>query len=478
MTEHPSPEYRLTRWLIQRSLAFVYLIAFLIAARQFVPLLGNNGIAPIGPFLAEVPFRFSPSLFYWHSSDAFIQGCAFAGVALSVFAFTGLSEKKMALSVLTWVSLWALYLSFVNVGQVFYGFGWETLLLETGFLAIFLGSEKSRVPVLVIWLYRWLIFRIMLGAGLIKLRGDECWRNLTCLDYHYQTQPLPNPLSWHFHKLPELWHKGEVLSTHFIELILPFAYFIPGAVCAAAGILTIGFHGMLILSGNLSWLNYITIVSALACFEDRFLARVIRVPLPELKSMGLARKAVLTLLGGLIGFLSLSPALNLLSPSQAMNASFEPLHLVNTYGAFGSVTRQRDEVILEGTDDPAPGPHTVWKEYEFKCKPGDVNRAPCVVSPYHYKIDWQMWFAAMSGYRYHPWILNFIAKLLHNDPATLSLIGKNPFPGMPPKWIRGRLFRYRFSTAEEKNKTGAWWVRDFIQDYLPPLSSGMLESPP
>ena len=186
--------------------------------------------------------------------------------------------------------------------------------------------------------------------------------------------------------------------------------------------------------------------------------------------MGIARKAVLTALGGLIGFLSIAPAMNLLSPAQAMNASFEPLHLVNTYGAFGSVTRERDEIILEGTADSDPGPNSVWLEYEFKCKPGSVKRMPCAVSPYHYKIDWQMWFAAMSSWRYNPWLLNFVAKLLQNDPAALSLIDPTPFPGKPPVFIRARLYRYRFTTAEEKKQTGAWWARTFLREYLPPLS--------
>lgn len=459
----------MTRWMIQRALAFVYLIAFLIASRQFLPLLGSHGIVPLGPFLQQIPFRDSPSLFYFFSSDPFILASAWTGLALAVFALTGFSECCMAVSTAVWSALWVLYLSFVNAGQVFYGFGWETLLLETGFLAIFLGSQNSRTPALVIGLFRWLLFRVMFGAGLIKIRGDECWRNLTCMEYHYQTQPLPNPVSWYLHKVPGAWHQWEVFFTHFIELVLPFAYFVPGTLCAAAGAVTVFFHLMLILSGNLSWLNYITIVIALACFEFRFFPVRQGNPLGGL-TMTWGRKIVLTLLAGLIGFLSIGPAMNLLSSSQKMNASFEPLHLVNTYGAFGSVTRQRDEVILEGTDDPAAGPNAVWREYEFKCKPGDVNRRPCVVSPYHYKIDWQMWFAAMSSWRYHPWILNLIAKLLQNDPAVLSLIGKNPFPDRPPKFIRARLYRYRFTSAEERRQTGAWWARTYLQDYLPPIS--------
>lgn len=362
-----------------------------------------------------------------------------------------------------------LYLSFVNTGQIFYGFGWEMLLLECGFLAIFLGDSKTEAPAIVIWLYRWVLFRVMFGAGLIKIRGDACWRDLTCMNYHYETQPLPNALSPIFHHLPHIWHKIEVAYTHFLELVLPFFYFVPGILAAFAGAATVFFHIVLIFSGNLSWLNYVTIASAFSCFEDRHL-KFLRIKIPETRPVSVARRIVLFLLLGIVVLLSIPPVLNLFSPRQIMNTSFEPLHLVNTYGAFGSITRQRTEVILEGTSEEFPGPGTQWKEYEFKCKPGNVMRRPCVVSPYHYKIDWQMWFAAMSDFRYHPWILSLIGHLLENDPETLSLIAENPFPKEPPRWIRAELYEYRFTTAEEKKHTGAWWVRTPRGIYLPPLS--------
>jgi len=459
--KEPDPPFTLTRILIQRGLAFIYLIGFLIAVNQFVPLAGENGILPISLFLNTAKFWQAPSLFFVCSSDAFLQGTAWFGVILSLAALTGATERfGMAVSVAAWSLLWFLYMSFVNAGQTFYGFGWEMLLLESGFLAIFLGDRKSAPPGIVIWLYRWLLFRLMFGAGLIKIRGDECWRNLTCMDYHYETQPLPNPLSWNLHHFSPLWHKIEVGATHFIELILPFAYFIPPAA-AWAGAVTIFFHLMLIFSGNLSWLNYITIVIAFACF-----GKSSGVPAP----MGWIRQGVLVLLTVLVGVLSITPTMNLLSPAQKMNASFDPLHLVNTYGAFGSITRVRREVVLEGTNEAVPGPQTVWQEYEFKCKPGDVRRAPCVVSPYHYKLDWQMWFAAMNTYHYHPWVLNLVGQLLENSSGVQRLIQNNPFPDQPPKFIRAVWYQYRFTTAAERKVTKAWWVRVSLGEYLPPLS--------
>jgi hypothetical protein len=346
-------------------------------------------------------------------------------------------------------------------------------LLETGFLAIFFGPAKSEVPKIIILFLRWVLFRIMFGAGLIKLRGDPCWLKLTCMDYHYETQPIPHPLSWYWHWMPAWYHKLEVLITHFIELPVPWGYFAFGAlspVAYVAGGLTILFQGFLILSGNLSWLNYMTIVIALACFDDRFLSRFIRLPVPSVQPFSKVRKGVLTALTVLIGLLSIPPALNLFSTRQLMNASFDPFHLVNTYGAFGSITKIRKEVILEGTADANIAAATSWKEYEFKCKPGDVLRRPCVVSPYHLRLDWQMWFAAMNDFRYHPWILNLAAKLLENDPKVLSLLKGNPFPGEPPAHLRALLYEYHFTTPEERRQTGAWWKRRQIGTYLPPLS--------
>jgi hypothetical protein len=377
----------------------------------------------------------------------------------------------MFVSITVWSLLWVFYLSFMNVGQTFYSFGWESLLLEVGFLAIFLGSSDTSPPTVIIWLLRWVLFRLMFGAGLIKLRADPCWKDLTCMFYHYETQPLPNPLSWFFHRLPPLVHKGAVLFNHFVEVIVPFGFFSPlRIICYIAGGFTILFQTLLILSGNLSWLNYITLLLCVPCFDDAFLSKFIPIKIPEIEPMSGIREGILIAFTAGILLLSIKPTMNLFSRRQLMNSSFEPFHLVNTYGAFGSVTRERMEIIFEGTEDLYPSISTKWKEYEFKAKPGDVKKMPRIVAPYHYRLDWLMWFAAMSDYRHYPWLLNFSAKLLKNDPQTLSLIGKNPFPNVPPKYVRAELYLYRFTTPEEKKKTGQWWNRTRVAGYLPPLS--------
>jgi hypothetical protein len=308
----------------------------------------------------------------------------------------------------------------------------------------------------------------MFGAGMIKLRGDPCWRDLTCLYYHYETQPLPNPLSWHCHHLPHWWHKTCVFFTHFAELIVPWFLFAPWRrVRALAGLLTIYFQFTLIISGNLSWLNYITIVLCIPCFDDKMFTHVFRVRHEEPTHSPLAHRATVWLLLLLVLVLSIQPAINLFSREQVMNASFEPLHLVNTYGAFGSITRDRYEIIIEGTDAEVPTDAVPWREYEFKGKPGNPRRCPPLVSPYHWKLDWQMWFAAMSDYRYHPWIVNLVAKLLQNDKPVLGLLDNNPFPDAPPRFVRAELYLYHFT---ESHADGAWWKREHVGHYLPPLS--------
>lgn len=477
----------MTRTFLQRGLALTYLIAFLTVVHQFVPLLGEKGLLPVSNFIKQVRFIDSPSVFFWLAKDWAFLLFGWLGVMLSLAALFGLSERFGTItSAAIWFTLWLIYLSFVNVGQTFYSFGWESLLLEAGFYAIFLGAAGTKPSFLVILLFLWLLFRIMFGAGLIKLRGDECWRDLTCMFYHYETQPMPNPLSWFFHWLPQWFHKLSVFWNHIIELVIPFMFFLPGKPRMIAGVLTIGFHLWLMMSGNFSFLGFITIVIAFATISDVYLKFIPSIlssipglsslipassyAIPSLSAMTQPHTIVIYVLVGLIALLSIAPVRNLFSPRQAMNTSYNPLHLVGSYGAFGSITRPRYEVIVEGTDEKEVNESTQWKEYEFIGKPGDVKRTPIQVAPYHLRLDWLMWFAAFGRPEGHPWFYNMLAKFLANDRAVLSLIAHNPFPDTPPTFVRARLFLYRFTTPEEKKKTGALWHREFVRDYFPPVS--------
>ena len=479
--------YWLTRFVILRLVGLVYLAAFVSLARQVLPLLGSRGLLPAQDFLTLVRGRFGsatggflvlPSIFWMGISDHALIVLAWAGAALSLVVMLGYANAVMM------AVLWMLYTSFVNIGQDWYSYGWEIQLLETGFIAMFLCPlldarpfPKQPAPVLIIWLFRWLIFRIMVGAGLIKLRGDACWRDLTCLYTYYETQPIPNSLSRFFHFQPHWLLKLEVLWNHCIELVVPWFAFGPRRARHVAGVLLGSFQIILILSGNLSFLNYLTIVPILACFDDSLLAKVLPRFLvdralraaAENKPLDRAPEILSVAFAGVVLFLSIAPVLNLFSGRQVMNGSFDTLHLVNTYGAFGSVGRERDEIIFEGTSDATIGPGTVWKAYEFPFKPGDPMRRPGVVAPYQPRLDWAIWFAAMSTPGEYPWTLHFVWKLLHNDAGTLGLLANNPFPGEPPRMIRAQLYRYRF--AQPDNPAGAWWERELIGTWLPPLST-------
>ncbi|GAA1368690.1 lipase maturation factor family protein [Catellatospora chokoriensis] len=461
-----APEYWWSRLLFQRGLAAVYLLAFLVAANQFRVLLGEHGLTPVPRFLARTPWRRAPSIFHLRYSDGLLTTVAWTGVAVSAALVVGVGDAvPLWAAMAMWSLLWLLYLSIVNVGQLWYGFGWESLLLEAGFLAIFLGNARAGPPVVMLWLLRWLLFRLEFGAGLIKLRGDRCWRDLTCLYYHHETQPMPGPLSWWFHHLPRPLHRAEVAANHVTQLVVPFGLFLPQPVASAAAAVIIVTQLWLVASGNFSWLNWIAIILAASALD-----------LSPLLGTGVAAtgppwyQALVLAAAALVIVLSYRPARNLVSRHQLMNFSFEPLHLVNTYGAFGSVTKVRHEIVIEGTDESALGPHTVWREYGFKGKPGDPRRLPGQFAPYHLRLDWLMWFAAMSPLYAHPWLLDVVGRLLAGDRALLRLLRGNPFPAQPPTYVRALLYRYRFTTRAERRATGAWWHRTLVDEYVPPMA--------
>ncbi|MEU9664553.1 lipase maturation factor family protein [Streptomyces bobili] len=458
-----APEYWLSRTVFQRALACVYLVAFVTAALQFRALLGERGMLPVARFVERVPFRRAPSVFHWRCSDRFFAGCAWAGCAVSAALVAGLDSLLPLWAAMTaWLVPWVLYVSIVNVGQTWYGFGWESLLLETGFLAVFLGNDEVAPPIVVLFLLRWLLFRVEFGAGLIKMRGDPCWRKLTCLDHHHETQPMPGPLSWFFHHLPKPLHRVEVAANHVTQLIVPFLLFTPQPIATAAASLMILTQLWLVLSGNFSWLNWITIVLAVPALE-------LPAGPPATPDAPLWYVVVVLAVAAFLLFLSHRPVLNMLSRRQIMNRSFDPLHLVNTYGAFGSVSRVRHEVVIEGTLDEVPRADSDWREYEFKGKPGDPRRWPRQFAPYHLRLDWMMWFAALSPSYAGPWFGALVERLLENDRDTLRLLRRSPFPpGEPPRHIRARLFRYRYTNWRELRETGACWERTYVREYLPP----------
>lgn len=467
--------YGLSRLIFQRALAAVYLTAFLTAALQFRALIGERGILPVPELLRRTHWTAAPGLFRLHYSDRFFAAVAWSGCAVSVALLAGL-DGLLPLwgALLLWALPWALYLSIVQVGQVWYGFGWESLLLETGFLAVFLGNERTAPPVLVLWLMRWLLFRVEFGAGLIKMRGDECWRRLTCLDFHHETQPMPGPLSWFFHHLPAPVHRVEVAANHVTQLLVPFLLFTPQPVAGVAAAVMVVTQLWLILSGNFAWLNWLTVALALPAVDWSPLAG----PSRRLPGAPLWYEIVVCAVTALLLVLGYRPARNLLSRHQVMNRSYDPLHLVNTYGAFGSISRVRLEVVVEGTDDTVIHPGTRWREYGFRGKPGDPGRLPRQFAPYHLRLDWMMWFAALSPAYARSWFGPFTERLLAGDRDTLRLLGHNPFPGGPPAQVRASVYRYRFTDAAELRSTGQWWHRTYVREFMRPVVRPLPLRPP
>jgi lipase maturation factor 1 len=509
--------YVLTRVLFLRALAGVYFVAFLVAYQQNEGLLGDEGLLPAKRYFQRLKdhvggsnagawdaFQQFPTLLWFLDFEGaatvnYLQQFALAGLTLSGFLFYYGHANTIIMTL-----LWILYFSIDTMGQRWYSFGWETQLLETGFIAIFMVplwqlKKSAAVPRVAIYANWWLIFRIMLGAGLIKIRGDQCWRDLTCMDYHYETQPVPNPLSWYMHHNFKSFHRFETMVNHIVELVTPWFMFLPRPWRLSNGLCQITFQLILIVSGNLSFLNWLTLIPSICFLDDQFLLYAFPFFFsdsdktmvhktnddgePVERIRGLSVSKILSSVKSfcfacMIAYLSVPVVRNLLALNgqQAMNTSFGNFKLVNTYGAFGSITKVRTEVILQGTTSDLSRPDgtkPVWKEYEFKCKPGNIRRRPCVITPYHYRLDWLMWFAAFGDYNQHPWLMHLVAKLLSKNMGgkpISDLMAYSPFNATtgPPKFIRAEHYEYKYSPFEGKDKT--WWTRRRIGEYFPPIS--------
>ena len=479
--------YVLIRWLFIRFLSLIYFFAFLSYLLEAKGLYGTEGILPVAKNISPDFFELPTLFLFWHSDSALISTGAF-GLFFSILAFSGILTGPLLFL------LWFLYLSIVNAGNVFMSFQWDILLLEAGFLAIFLSSWKpldlhfqyffsdkffvdlGKPPVAVIWLFRFLLFRLMFASGLVKIKsGDETWHNLSALSYHYETQPLPTPGGWIMHQFPDWFQSFSTLSMFFIELIVPFLFFAPRKLRYIAGFLEIALQILIILTGNYCFFNLLTIALCLFLFDDNFIEKFTRgkfKPLLEKINNVFKPSRVRFLYLGpllcLIIFLSLlqfPPDTNLPGPFYALARPFYPYHLVNSYGLFAVMTVDRPEIIVEGSEDGES-----WQAYQFKYKAGPLDRPPCVIQPLQPRLDWQMWFASLGEVYQNGWFVAFIEKLLEGSSDVLSLLDHNPFPDKPPRLIRARVYNYEMTDPGELLKTGNWWKRTFVKEYLPPVS--------
>lgn len=467
-------EYRAIEWLFLKILAITYLVAFLSFDVQIQGLIGADGISPAAVYLRRAAeylpgshFWRVPTIFWLSATDASLRIVCGLGVLAAASLLFGFARRTML------IAAPVIYLSLISAGQEFMSFQWDALLIETGFLAIFLGWS----PVMP-WLFRWLLFRLIFQSGCVKLlSGDPTWRNLTALTYHYQTQPIPNPIAWYMQQLPVWFQKCSCVVMFGGELLAPFLLFAPrrirhfGAGCLA------GLQVLIAATGNFAFFNLLALSLCLFAFDDASLRRLlparvlapartpmrIRMPLP-VRRVAVTVVAVIVLAAGASCLIHMFAGTALVVGDSVISL-LAPLDIVNSYGLFAVMTTTRPEIILEGSNDGKD-----WREYVFRYKPGPLDRRPPFVAPHQPRLDWQMWFAALGTYRDNPWFVNFVYRLLEGSPEVVALVEGDPFPGKPPRFIRAILYEYRFTDWSTRRRTGAWWTRQPMGTYLRAVS--------
>jgi lipase maturation factor 1 len=491
------PTYVWARRCFLRALGAIYLIAFVSLWIQVDGLVGSDGISPVNQFLPAVQgqlgrqaYALLPTLCWFNSSDAFLHFLCGSGVLCSLLLILG-----MAPALLLGV-LFVLYLSLTIAGQTFFNFQWDALLLEAGFLSIFLAPwrlwprelllwrqlsfapEKPPVSCVGLFLLKLLLFKLMLMSGVVKLTsGDHSWWNLTALDYHYWSQPLPTVFAWWADKTSEWFKHFSVAFCLVVEIIVPFFIWAPRRLRLLAAGLLIFLQLAIAITGNYCYFNLLTIALCLLLIDDA----VVRKQRPSRHGVPLGGARVLPqrlcTYTGIIVMIATLPIdawliFSAFKPSNRppraltnLYETFEAFRIVNGFGLFRVMTQDRNEIIIEGSADGID-----WMPYEFKWKPGEVKRAPGWCAPHQPRLDWQMWFAALGTPRENTWFIALIYRLLQGSHQVTGLLANNPFPNKPPRYVRAMFYRYRFTTQEELRQTGAWWKREELREYLPSVS--------
>ena len=497
------PTYSRAGALFVRFVGLCYLAAFVSLWIQVDGLIGPRGILPADRYLEWVRtqtgagrFWLVPTLAWLSAGPGMLHLLCGAGAAASVAVLLGIAPT-LGLAV-GWLS----YLSLSSVAQIFLGYQWDALLLETGLLAIFLFPRSWRLR----WtpfqapsettrrLLLWLLFRLMFSSAAVKLgSGDPTWRSLTALRYHYETQPLPTWIGWAFHQLPASFHEISCVFLFFVELVVPFLVFLPRRAKHVAFGFFLTLQALIALTGNYAFFNLLAVALCVLLIDDavflrvssqakffRLSSRAKRGISPSIRGDSPTRswpRAFLVPFAAVILLAStIQLALTVRRSAQGLPRValtviqwIEPLRSVNRYGLFAIMTTRRPEILVEGSDDGQ-----TWKPYEFRWKPGDVSRRPGFVAPHQPRLDWQMWFAALGTCEENPWFLNFLARLLQGEPSVLRLLRTNPFPAGPPRYVRALFFDYHLTDRETRRRTGAWWRREALGLYCPVISRDML----
>jgi len=489
------PAHLLVQWFFLRVLGLIYLAAFLSLWTQIGGLIGHDGILPVDRLMAGVRqqydlhgigwdrYRLLPTLCWLDSSDAFLGLQCAAGVILAGALILGLAPAPCL------VLLWLLYLSLATVGREFLGFQWDSLLLEVGFLAILFApwrlwtwrpSSSTPPSRLALWLLRLLLFKLMLSSGCVKLSsGDPSWRSLTALSFHYQTQPLPTWIAWYANQWPLWFQKASCVFMFCVELVVPFLIFAPRRPRLLGGALLVSLQILILLTGNYAFFNMLTLALCLLLFDDSALRSILPGAVSGLLVRGPAQsqrprwhRAATWAVAVIFVPLTLAQVNLSMGGPLAVPRMLEltdewllPLRTINGYGLFAVMTTERREIVVEGSNDGV-----TWLPYEFKYKPGDVNRRPTFVAPHQPRLDWQIWFAALGNYRQNRWFVSFCLRLLQGSPEVLALLERNPFSDHPPRFVRAELYAYSFTESAERRASGGWWRRERVGQYLEPVS--------
>jgi lipase maturation factor 1 len=479
----PPSTFAFSAWLFLRLLAVVHAIAFVSFWTQLSGLIGPQGLLPAGKFFAAVHAQLGPSA-YWElpslcwifGTGAFLHVLCATGVMLAALLFLGVAPAPCL------GLLWVCYLSLFGAGQMFLGFQWDTLLLETTLLAIFLAPWTARATRPVIepprigrWLLWWLLIRLMLLSGAVKLTsGDPTWRDGTALLHHFETQPLPTPLAWYVQQWPPWALRSACAGMFAIELIAPLCLLGPRRLRHAATLFLLLLQLLIALTGNYTFFNLLTVALCVLCLDDAWWRSVLHRPalVPAATEAHAAPRWLLRVFGGFVlaftGFTALPGfGVRLDAPAafSAMAEAIRPFASLNTYGLFAVMTHPRPELIFEGSEDGR-----TWLPYEFPHKPGDLARRPDFIAPLQPRLDWQLWFAALESPEQNQWVLLLCEHLLRGSPEVLALLAHNPFPTQPPRFIRVVRYEYHFTDAAEHARTGDWWRRTPLDYYVQPVS--------
>ncbi len=504
------PTYHWARRWFLRALGLIYLLAFISLWIQADGLVGSDGLSPVNQFLpaahAQIgrdAYMLLPTLCWLNSSNAFLHFLCGSGVFFSLLLIFGIAPAVSLLA------LFALYLSLTVAGQIFFNFQWDVLLLETGFLSIFVAPWRLWSRALLLWpgspipatalpvsrvglfLLKLLLFKLMLMSGVVKLSSsDDSWWNLTALDYHYWSQPLPTVFGWWADKSPEWFKHVSVAFCLAVEIIVPIFIWGPRRLRLIAIGLLIFLQLAIAITGNYCFFNLLTIALCLLLIDDSVAASLCRDVSPRRVSITATQcrgnasapgdralperlcnyiaLVVIVVTLPINAWLIFSAFKPLARPPRAVANVYERLEafrIVNGYGLFRVMTKDRCEIVVEGSANGID-----WMPYEFKWKPGDVKRAPAWCAPHQPRLDWQMWFAALETPQENPWFIALIFRLLHGSQDVSGLLARNPFPDKPPRYMRAMFYRYRFTTVDELRQTGAWWKREELREYLPTVS--------